>query len=220
MLYALYTPHAVEPAYGRVRELILGGTFPPGDRLTELDLSQRLAVSRTPVREALRRLESDGLVESGRRGVTVIHLSHRALREAYLVRASLEALTADHAAQRQRAGEIAPAALARLSRHADDADRATRDGDLAAGIGHNREFHRHIAVLAGNELALGFLDRVWDRIVVSTRASLTATGRTARVDDEHRRLREAITAGDGAAAANLARDHVLSTLSALPEGPE
>ncbi|WP_191243743.1 GntR family transcriptional regulator [Amycolatopsis deserti] len=204
--------------YDRVRELIVGGAFPPGGRLTELDLSQRLAVSRTPVREALRRLESDGLVASGQRGVTVVRLSDGELREAYLVRASLEALTAELAARRQQAGEIAPAALARLTGHAEDADRATRDGDLATGVRHNREFHRHIAVLSGNSLALGFLDRVWDRIVVSTRDSLAAPSRTGQVDDEHRRLVAAITAGDAATAAALARDHVLSTLSALPGG--
>ncbi|WP_431909205.1 GntR family transcriptional regulator [Amycolatopsis thermoflava] len=208
----------METTYDRVRELIVGGAFPPGQRLTELDLSQRLDVSRTPVREALRRLESDGLVESGQRGVTVIRLSDAELREAYLVRASLEALTAELAAQRQQAGEIAPAALARLTGHADDADRATRAGDLIAGVRHNREFHRHVAVLAGNSLALGFLDRVWDRILVSTRDSLAAPSRTGQVDDEHRRLVGAITAGDGPAAAALARDHVLSTLSALPGG--
>ncbi|MFD4196224.1 GntR family transcriptional regulator [Amycolatopsis thermoflava] len=208
----------METTYDRVRELIVGGAFPPGQRLTELDLSQRLDVSRTPVREALRRLESDGLVESGQRGVTVIRLSDAELREAYLVRASLEALTAELAAQRQQAGEIAPAALARLTGHADDADRATRAGDLIAGVRHNREFHRHVAVLAGNSLALGFLDRVWDRILVSTRDSLAAPSRTGQVDDEHRRLVGAITAGDGPSAAALARDHVLSTLSALPGG--
>ncbi|MFD4248695.1 MULTISPECIES: GntR family transcriptional regulator [Amycolatopsis] len=208
----------METTYDRVRELIVGGAFPPGQRLTELDLSQRLDVSRTPVREALRRLESDGLVESGQRGVTVIRLSDAELREAYLVRASLEALTAELAAQRQQAGEIAPAALARLTGHADDADRATRAGDLIAGVRHNREFHRHVAVLAGNSLALGFLDRVWDRILVSTRDSLSAPSRTGQVDDEHRRLVGAITAGDGPSAAALARDHVLSTLSALPGG--
>ncbi|WP_435582209.1 GntR family transcriptional regulator [Amycolatopsis thermoflava] len=205
----------METTYDRVRELIVGGAFPPGQRLTELDLSQRLDVSRTPVREALRRLESDGLVESGQRGVTVIRLSDAELREAYLVRASLEALTAELAAQRQQAGEIAPAALARLTGHA---DRATRAGDLIAGVRHNREFHRHVAVLAGNSLALGFLDRVWDRILVSTRDSLAAPSRTGQVDDEHRRLVGAITAGDGPSAAALARDHVLSTLSALPGG--
>ncbi|ROS37964.1 GntR family transcriptional regulator [Amycolatopsis thermoflava] len=208
----------METTYDRVRELIVGGAFPPGQRLTELDLSQRLDVSRTPVREALRRLESDGLVESGQRGVTVIRLSDAELREAYLVRASLEALTAELAAQRQQAGEIAPAALARLTGHADDADRATRAGDLIAGVRHNREFHRHVAVLAGNSLAIGFLDRVWDRILVSTRDSLAAPSRTGQVDDEHRRLVGAITAGDGPTAAALARDHVLSTLSALPGG--
>jgi DNA-binding GntR family transcriptional regulator len=206
--------------YDEVRGLIVLGAYPAGQPVTELELCERLGVSRTPVREALRRLESDGLVRPARRGVTVVELDAKALRDAYLVRASLEALTAESAAHRQRDGELSPASLARLVEHADLADRATRRGDLAAGVRHNREFHQHVAVLADNPTASEVLDRIWDQIVVSTRTSLTAPVRPALVDGEHRRLIDAITGGDPREAAAHARDHVLATMSVLVERGE
>ncbi|MGW4112396.1 GntR family transcriptional regulator [Actinosynnema sp. NPDC004786] len=201
--------------YREVRDLIVLGAYPAGRPIAEQELCARLGVSRTPVREALRRLESDGLVRAARRGVTVVELGGKALRDAYLVRAALEALTAETAAHRRRAGEVAPAALARLAEHADLADVATRRGDLLDGVRHNRAFHRHVAVLADNPVALEALDRVWDQITVSTRASLAAPARPARVDEEHRLLIAAITGGRPDEAAVHARGHVLATMSAL-----
>ena len=206
--------------YDEVRGLIVLGTYPAGQPVTEMELCERLGVSRTPVREALRRLESDGLVRAARRGVTVVELDAKALRDAYLVRASLEALTAELAARRQRDGELSPASLARLVEHADLADQATRQGDLVAGVRHNRAFHQHVATLADNAAALEVLDRIWDQITVSTRASLTASARPGLVDDEHRRLIEAITHGDPQDAAAHAREHILATMSVLTEQGE
>nr|WP_296064026.1 GntR family transcriptional regulator [uncultured Actinoplanes sp.] len=206
--------------YNDVRGLIVHGICPAGQPVTELELCERLGVSRTPVREALRRLESDGLVRAARRGVTVVQLDSKALRDAYLVRASLEALTAELAAGRQRDGELSPASVARLAEHADLADQATRQGDLVAGARHNRAFHQHVATLAGNAAASEVLERIWDQITVSTRASLSAPARPARVDGEHRRLIEAITHGVSQEAAAHARGHVLATMSVLTEQGE
>lgn len=205
----------VSSVYEDVRGLIVLGTYPAGRAVTEQELCDRLGVSRTPVREALRRLESDGLVEPARRGVTVVELDPKALRDAYLVRAALEALTAELAASRQLSGELAPAGLARLKDFATEADRATRSGDLAEGVRHNRAFHGHIAALADNPSAAETLDRLWDRIVVSTRASLAAPARTGQVGDEHRHLVAAIAEGRPQDAAAIARAHVLSTMYAL-----
>ncbi|MGW5162972.1 GntR family transcriptional regulator, partial [Nonomuraea wenchangensis] len=96
-------------ACSRLRELILGGAYPPGARLTEMEVAASLRMSRTPVREALRALAADGLVRPAGRGVTVVVLEEGDLDEAYQVRAALEALTAELAAVRQREGRIAPA---------------------------------------------------------------------------------------------------------------
>jgi len=193
--------------YDELRELIVAGELPA--RVSESDLAERLQVSRTPVREALERLHGDGLVDARGRGVRLKTLDSRELRAVYRVRAALEALTAELVAERQRAGEIAPAELERLARAADD---ATRAGDLAAGAAHNRAFHLKLAELADNAPARDALNRIWDQIVVSTKRSLVASQRAAAVDEEHRRLLDAIANGNPDKAAQLARAHVLNTL--------
>jgi len=193
--------------YDELRELIVAGELP--ERVSESALAERLQVSRTPVREALERLHGDGLVDARGRGVRLKTLDSRELRAVYRVRAALEALTAELVAERQRAGEIAPAELERLARAADD---ATRAGDLAAGAAHNRAFHLKLAELADNAPARDALNRIWDQIVVSTKRSLVASQRAAAVDEEHRRLLDAIANGNPDKAAQLARAHVLNTL--------
>ncbi|MFV2177443.1 GntR family transcriptional regulator [Actinomadura sp. LOL_016] len=204
-----------EAVYRRLRELIVAGEYPPGERLTEATVGAALAAGRTPIREALRRLESDGLVRGVGRGVVVRGYGTDELGHAYAVRAALEALTARLAADRWKAGQVAPAALAALERDAGLLERVTADGDLDRAIGLNRRFHRGVAELAGNPVALETLDRLWDRIVVSTRASLVPPDRPDAVAGEHRRLLEAIADGDGAAAGRIAGDHVRATGTAL-----
>ncbi|GIG61376.1 GntR family transcriptional regulator [Longispora fulva] len=220
-----------DAAHRRLRELILAGDYAPGQRLTEMEVSATLAMSRTPVREAFRALVSDGLVAPDGRGVAVVALGAGALRDAYQVRAALEAMTADLAARRQAAGEIAPAALAALRREADAADEATRAahgatdaaaraGHLARGVAHNRRFHQRIAALAGNPVATGILDRLWDQIVVSTRDSLASPARPAHVAHQHDTLLAAITEGRAADAWAAAHAHVLDTHTAGTHDPE
>ncbi|MDP9867651.1 MULTISPECIES: GntR family transcriptional regulator [Streptosporangium] len=200
-----------DTVYRRLREQIVAGHYPPGERLTELSASAALEVSRTPVREALRRLESDGLVRSTGRGVVVTGLSPDSLDHAYAVRAALETLTAELAADRQRDGRIPPAALAELEDSARRLEQVTAAGDLDRAIGLNRDFHRTVAELAGNPIALETLDRLWDQIIVSTRATLTAPERPEAVADEHRRLLAAIRDGRRELAGRIAGDHARAT---------
>ena len=196
--------------YDDLRELIVAGDIPA--KVSESELAQRLSVSRTPVREALERLHGDGLVDARGRGVRLIELDARELRATYRVRAALEALTAELLAERQHAGEIAPAALKALTKLADAADEATRNQDLAVAATHNRAFHLRIAELAGNPPARDALRRIWDQIVISTKRSLVAPARAKAVDDEHRRLLKALRNGNPDKAAKAARAHVLHTL--------
>lgn len=200
-----------DAVYRRLRELIVAGEYPPGERLTEASVTETLGAGRTPIREALRRLESDGLVRGVGRGVVVRGFGTDELPHAYGVRAALEALTAELAADRQRAGEIAPAALTGLERDAELLERVTADRDLDRAIDLNRRFHRGVAELGGNPVALGTLDGLWDRIVVSTRASLVPPERPDAVAGEHRRLLRAIAAGDRAEAGRIAGDHARAT---------
>ncbi|MFC4035568.1 GntR family transcriptional regulator [Streptomyces polygonati] len=209
-----------DSARTRLRDLILDGAYAPGERLTETEVAESLTMSRTPVREAFRSLAADGLVRSSGRGVQVVALDGAALRHAYEVRGALEALTAELAARRQAEGRIAPAELAALAEEADRTEAATLAGRFAEAVGHNRRFHRRIAELAANPVALATLDRLWDQIVVSTRASLDPPHRPARVNAQHRELLTAITEGRPARAASAARLHVADTCGDLPPAPE
>ncbi|KAA2261593.1 GntR family transcriptional regulator [Solihabitans fulvus] len=208
-----------ETVYEQLRSQIVAGVYEAGQRLTEVALSASLAVSRTPVREALRRLESDGLVRGSGRGVTVTALSSAALAHAYQVRAAVEALTAELAADRQRAGRIAPAALAELEADEERLEVVTSAGDLAGAAELNRRFHLGVAELAGNPIALDVLDRLWNQITVSTRASLVPAERPDTVAGEHRELLRAIARGDRAAAGRIAGDHARATACAVGATP-
>jgi DNA-binding GntR family transcriptional regulator len=206
-----------ENAYRELRDLLLTGALPPGDRLSELALAERLGTSRTPVREALRRLEADGLVVGSGRGVAVPELERSEVEHAFEVRATLEAMTAQRAARRVGAGQVPVAALDELRRLASVSASATARGELAAAISANREFHRAIAELAGNSLALDILDRLWDRLTVSARISLEPARRRREVNNEHDRLVAAIASGDAGEAGPLARAHVEATLESLAD---
>ncbi|WP_327581081.1 GntR family transcriptional regulator [Nonomuraea sp. NBC_00507] len=198
-------------ACSRLRELILDGSYPPGARLTEMEAAATLEMSRTPVREALRMLAADGLVRPAGRGVVVVALEADDLDEAYQVRAALEALTAELAAARQREGRIAPADLRALREVATLTATATAEGRLADAVRLNRRFHRTIAELAGNTMALRALERIWDQIQVSTLHSLVPPSRPAHVSAQHERLVTAIAGGRPEDAGAIARDHVLDT---------
>ncbi|WUH93628.1 GntR family transcriptional regulator [Streptomyces sp. NBC_00433] len=201
-----------DAAHARLREMIVAGAYAPGERLTETEVAGVLAMSRTPVREALRSLVADGLVRSADgRGVVVTALDPAALRDTYRVRAALEALTAELAAGRQAAGLIAPAELTALAADAALTEEATDAGRLADAVAYNRRFHTRVAALSANAPAQAVLDRLWDQIVVSTRASLDAPHRPAQVNGQHRELLAAITEGRAADAAAVARQHVLDT---------
>jgi DNA-binding GntR family transcriptional regulator len=204
-----------------LRDLVLAGDLAPGARLVELELCERLGASRTPVREALHRLELAGLAAPSGRGLCVAALADHALDDAYRVRAVLEGLAARQAAERQRHGDLAPASLAGVEAAARSADRATRAGRLAEAIAANRAFHLGIVDLAGNGELRAALLPVWDRVHVTTRASLGEAPRTARVDAEHAALLAAIRGGQPGTARRLAEGHVEGTRRlALPAGPD
>ncbi|MEV1129645.1 GntR family transcriptional regulator [Agromyces sp. NPDC049794] len=197
--------------YARLRELVVTGDLDGQAKVSESSLADRLAVSRTPVREALQRLEGDGLVIAQGRGVRVRRRLGEELAWVYEARAALDAFAAAALAERQLAGHLEPAALAELDRFAGEADAASRAGHLAEATMLNRRFHERIAELAGNPVIVESLVRHWDQIQISTRTRLVEPDRTRAVHEEHLELLGAIRHGDPARAATSARDHALTT---------
>ena len=206
---------AVTRTYSDLHRMVVFGELDPGIRVTEAELATRLGVSRTPVREALHRLEGDGLVIAQGRGVRVRVMGIEEISELLDARSGLEGWALHQAAQRVRAGEVPPARITELERLADDAYAHTRAGDVVHGANANRAFHEHAAALANNTQISATLSQWWDRITVSTRHTIRTPDRVEDVDHEHRVILEALRAGDPHAAREAAQTHILTTRDAL-----
>lgn len=183
--------------------------------MAESQLAEQLGVSRTPVREALQRLESDGLVRAQGRGIRLRLLSTDELSQLHSARAGLEGWAAFLAAQRVASGEVAPARLAALEQLAAKTHELTVCGDLARAVDANRAFHETVAALADNPVISGTLERWWDQIVISTRRSLHAPERTQAVHTEHEVILRALRAGDASGVRVAVETHAFATRDAL-----
>jgi DNA-binding GntR family transcriptional regulator len=197
-----------------VRLMVLRGEVPAGGRLVELHLAEKLRTGRSTIREALRRLEGDGLLvanDSG--GMRVVRLDREELAATLQVRSALEALSAGLAARRVRDGELAPATVEELAALADVADAAARGGTRDQAVVADRAFHRAVDALAENRPCHAALNRLWDQIVVACRQAMAVPPRAQLADREHRELLIAISTGDEDEAAETARRHVLAALA-------
>ncbi|TFB51956.1 GntR family transcriptional regulator [Cryobacterium tagatosivorans] len=204
--------------YTDIRAMVLAGDFDEDSRVSESSLAARLSVSRTPVREALQRLDADGLVHSQGRGIRVRVHRDAELAAVFEARAALDGYAAATIATRNGLGEIAPARIDELLTLADTAHGQTMTGDLTLATGQNRAFHQGIAALVGNPVIVQTLDRFWDQILVSTRRGLDEQSRAEAVDAEHRRVLDAIRRGDSAAAYAAAAEHAMTTRDITTEG--
>jgi DNA-binding GntR family transcriptional regulator len=202
-------------AYDRVRRLVLDGELGHERPVAEVPLASQLGVSRPTVREALRRLEGEGLLRSDGRRLRVIDLDGAELAGALRMRAALEELHAELAAERVSAGHVAEAQIWDLEKKAAVTAAATAAGDHDEAGRLNRDFHRAVNLLAANPVSFDALELLWDQVLLSTARSLAPPDRAAAVDREHSELLDAIKSGDGARAGKLARAHVLATLSVL-----
>ena len=199
---------AAESVYLRFRNALVHGLFPPGTRLSERQLSERYDVSRTPVREALRRLQADGLVQTAGRSLVVRILTPKEALDLYRARAALETLGAELAAERMRDGQVAPAQLGNLRDRAEAVGHATHEGDARLASLETLRFHKAVAEMGDNSFVVEALDRLWDRIAVSSLSNLTDRRWSDEVHKHHRGIIAAITAGDPAAAAIVMRGHI------------
>lgn len=184
-----------------IREQIITGELPAGEQLRQRDLAQRFQVSQTPVREAMRRLESEGLVIGDtHRGFTVVEPDDGPAEENFQIRAALESLGASLAARK-----IDAAGLARLKELNDQMRALGEDDPGYAAL--NREFHFTVYEYARSPLLLSLMRLLW--------ASLHGGPKVARTHAESARQHDAIVAalraGDPAAAAAGTYQHIMGS---------
>ncbi|KAB2883529.1 MAG: GntR family transcriptional regulator [Albidovulum sp.] len=188
-------------AYTLILEAIDQGIYRPGDRLVEAELAERFGVSRTPVREALQRLETQSMLTRDGRSMIVASLDHNQLAELYVVRAELEGLAARLAAKHATPEEI------RVLSEMVEADRTIVD-DPAELSRANRRFHKQIHLASHNRYLVQQLDLVHRSMALLASTSLAAEGRGEAALAEHAELVRAIAAGDGEAAQAALRAHI------------
>ena len=188
-------------AYELILEAIDVGVYRPGDRLVESDLAERFGVSRTPIREALQRLETQSLLTRDGRSLIVASLDHNQLAELYVVRAELEALAAQLAAQHATLEEI------RVLRDMVRSDRALI-GDPGALSRANRRFHKQIHLASHNRYLVQQLDLVHRSMALLASTSLAVDGRGSAALREHAAIVDAIEARDGSGAALALKSHI------------
>jgi DNA-binding GntR family transcriptional regulator len=182
-----------------LRELVITGELAAGEQLRQRDLAQRFGVSQTPVREAMRRLESEGLlICDTHRGFTVVPPDDGRIEENFQIRAALESLGASLAARK-----IDADGLARL-RDLNDKMRALADDDPAYAE-LNREFHFTVYEYAHSPLLLSLMRLLWASLHPGPRVSRTHA-ESARQHDE---ILAALTDGDAAAAAARTYQHIM-----------
>lgn len=187
-------------AYWEVRGEILDGTLPPGTSIDQEALASRLGLSTTPVREALRRLESERLVVGrAHRDTVVAGLSQKLMDDTNAVRVHLDPLAAALAAESARPEELAE--IAELAR-------AATSDNPAEQLHRNRALHRAIYVACANEVLIEILDPLWDRIDRYRLITIKEQRDAARLRAEHIELADALVARDGDLAAELMREHI------------
>lgn len=189
-------------AYTLILEAIEAGTYKPGDRLVESELAERLGVSRTPVREALQRLETQAMLTRDGRSLIVASLDHNQLAELYAVRSELEGLAARLASRHATDEEI------RVLRGMVEDDRRLLAGDPRALSRANKRFHRQIHLASHNRFLVQQLDLVHRSMALMANTSLAAEGRSEVALAEHDKIVAAIEARDGEAADTALRLHI------------
>ncbi|WP_289033565.1 GntR family transcriptional regulator [uncultured Roseibium sp.] len=190
-------------AYRQLLEEIRSGQLNSGDRLRETELAERLGVSRTPVREAIRQLEADGIVfHVPRQGATIRQLDYSEVMELYEMRAVLEGTAARLAAQ--AASEIEIEELEALNLELKAA------GSSPDAILLNRQYHAAIMDAAKNRFLLGAVTTLQKTLMILGPTTLSQADRAERAIEEHFGVLEAIKARDGRLAEAAMRSHIES----------
>lgn len=195
-----------EVAYAKMLTALRDGQFQPGDRLREVEVAEQLSLSRTPVREALRKLESDGIVEHRPRiGAVIRKLSQPEVVELYEMRLVLERTAAQMAAKHVGAAELD--ALADLN-----AEIGAAADDPQAASALNQRFHRSIYLATRNRFLLESARALNNALLLLGPTTLADKERIEVVVAQHAEIIAALRTGDATAAGEAAETHLQTSL--------
>ena len=196
------TRHSTDQIYSVLRSDVISGALKPRESMSEARMALRFGVSRTPVREALQRLETQSMLARDGRSLIVATLDHNQLAELYAVRTELEGLAARLAARHATDEEI------RVLRLMAEEDRALTGGDPRALSRANKRFHKQIHLASHNRFLVQQLDLVHRSMALMANTSFAAEGRDEVALAEHEAIVAAIAARDGDAAHAALRAHI------------
>ncbi|MGL6106362.1 GntR family transcriptional regulator [Romboutsia sp.] len=190
--------------FENLREAILEGKVSPGQRLMEVQLAEQLGVSRTPVREAIRKLELEGLVVMlPRKGAYVANMSLKDIIDVLEIRASLEGLSASLAAER-----ISEDDIKKLEQIAGDFKKSTSDSDVEALLKMDVEFHECIFKATNNKKLHQLINSLWEQVYRFRVTYISDYDSSVNIIKEHELILDAIKKGDSELAKRYATEHI------------
>jgi DNA-binding GntR family transcriptional regulator len=202
-----------EIVFESLREAIINGVLKPGERLMEVQLAEEMGVSRTPVREAIRKLELEGFVIMvARKGAYVAGISMKDVVDVFEIRAALEGLAASLAAER-----ITDEEKEEMERLLVRKAACVEAGDYDSLTEIDTEFHELLYKASRNERLMQIISNLREQINRFRMVSLAFPGRGREALEEHKKMAEAIAERDAALAQALAQEHIENAENALLE---
>lgn len=192
-----------DSVFERIENDILSGKFRPGETYTECSLSKLFGVSRTPIREAIRRLEQEGLIKITTKGAEILGIDKNDLEDIYEIRSRLEGLAA-----KKCAGCITDEALAKLKEIIDLQEFYTQKGLSDKIKDTDSAFHETIYAVCGSEIYSSVLSGLHRRIRKFRKLSIQNPERAKCAAREHREILDALEQRDGELAEKLTAQHI------------
>ena len=190
--------------FNTLRQAILRGELKPGERLMELHLADQLGVSRTPIREAIRKLELEGLVNMiPRRGAEVARITEKNLKDVLEVRRALDAFSCELACDR-----ITPAETEMLRQACEEFEQATKSKDAAVIAKADVKLHNIIVLATGNERLMEMINNLSEQVYRYRFEYIKDTSNYEKLVEEHRIIYESILRKDKKTAAKMAKTHI------------
>lgn len=190
--------------FNTLRQAILTGELKPGERLMEIHLANRLGVSRTPIREAIRKLELEGLVTMiPRRGAEVAQITEKSMKDVLEVRRTLDALSAELACER-----ISPEEEEQLKQACLNFEAAVKTKDTKSIAKADVAIHDIIAAATGNQRLIQLINNLAEQMYRYRFEYIKDATQHERIIEEHRIIYDSIIKKDRVAAAEMAKTHI------------